>query len=84
MSFIADMVGSLKNNKRKRTSAFKKLENAGGIHGKLHFDKKATPKQLKDIKEKLQKENSRNLIRKTIILSILLSIIIYAIGFVKF
>lgn len=84
MSFIADMVGSLKNNKRKRTSTFKKLENAGGIHGKLHFDKKASKKQLQEIREKLQEENKQRVIKNIIIFTTLLSILIYFVAIHKY
>ncbi|MCH3881047.1 MULTISPECIES: hypothetical protein [Tenacibaculum] len=77
MSFIAAMVSSLKSNKRERTSAFKKLENAGGLSGKLHFDKKASKKQLNVIKEKLQEENKKTLIKNSIIFTVLVCVFIY-------
>lgn len=86
MSSIAAMVMSIKNNKRARQSAFKKLDKNGSYSTKtkLFFQKNAYKKQLRDIKEKLRKENKKALIRKTAIILILLIILIYCIGFAKF
>jgi hypothetical protein len=86
MSSIAAMVMSIKNNKRARKSAFKKLDKNGSYSTKtkLSFHKNASKKQLRDIKEKLRKENKKVLIRKTAIILILLIILIYCIGFAKF
>jgi|TARA_B110000090_G_C13058182_1_gene322273 hypothetical protein len=83
MSSIAAMVMSIKNNKRARQSAFKKLDKNGSYSTKtkLFFHKNASKKQLRDIKEKLRKENKKALIRKT---AIILIILIYCIGFAKF
>ena len=83
MSSIAAMVMSIKNNKRARQSAFKKLDKNGSYSTKtkLFFQKNASKKQLRDIKEKLRKENKKALIRKT---AIILIILIYCIGFAKF
>ena len=55
---VSAMISSLKNNKRSRVSTFDKLkryENAKYKKGKI--EKKATPQQLKEIRERLQKEN---------------------------
>jgi len=86
VSSIAAMVMSIKNNKRARQSAFKKLDKNGrySTKTKLFFQKNASKKQLRDIKEKLRKENKKALIRKTAIILILLIILIYCIGFAKF
>ena len=86
MSSIAAMVMSIKNNKRARQSAFKKLDKNGSYSTKtkLFFHKNASKKQLRDIKEKLRKENKKALIRKTAIILILLIILIDCIGFAKF
>ena len=74
MSSIAAMVMSIKNNKRARQSAFKKLDKNGSYSTKtkLFFQKNASKKQLRDIKEKLRKENKKALIRKTAIILIIL------------
>lgn len=86
MSSIAAMVMSIKNNKRARKSAFKKLDKNGSYSTKtkLFFHRNASKKQLRDIKEKLQKENKRVLVKKTTAILILLIIVIYCIGFAKF
>ena len=64
----------------------KKLDKNGSYSTKtkLFFQKNASKKQLRDIKEKLRKENKKALIRKTAIILILLIILIYCIGFAKF
>lgn len=85
MSSISGMITSLKNNKRTRVSAFDKIKNfKEGKNIKVSFNSKATPQQLRRIKEKLQNENKKKFRKNIIILSIALIIIIYAIGFVKF
>ena len=86
MSSIAAMVMSIKNNKRARQSALKKLDKNGSYSTKikLFFHRNASKKQLRDIKEKLRKENKKVLIRKTAIILFLLIIVIYCIGFAKF
>ena len=85
MSFASGMILSLKNNKRTRKSAFKKLENyKNGNYNDLQINKKATSKQLHQIREKIQKENREKLIKKVLAFVILVSVFIYVIGFVKF
>lgn len=85
MGSIAAMVTSLKNNKRTRVSTFKKMKDfKEGKNIQVSFDKIATPHQLKKIREKLQKENRKNLKRNSIILIFIMIISIYVIGFVKF
>jgi len=85
MSSIAAMITSLKNNKRDRVSTFDKIKNfKKGKVKKLHFTKKSSSKQLKEIRIKLQKENKEKFIKNIIIISIFLGIIIYFIGFYKF
>jgi hypothetical protein len=85
MSSIAAMVTSLKNNKRKRVSTFKKMKDfKEGKNIQVSFDKSATPHQLKNIREKLQKENKQILKRNIIILIFIMILLIYMIGFVKF
>jgi uncharacterized membrane protein len=85
MGSIAAMVTSLKNNKRERVSAFKKMKDfKEGKNIQVFFDKSATPHQLKNIREKLQKENNQILKRNIIILIFIMIVLIYIIGFVKF
>ena len=81
----AAMIASLKANKRKRVSTFDKIKDfKEGKEIKVHFKNKATPKQLKEIREKIQEENKKALTKKVVLISVLLIIIIYVIGFVKF
>ena len=87
MSFggaVSAMITSINNNKRNRISVFDKTKNTGGISGKLHFKKKASAKQLKDIREKLQTENRIKLIRKAVFFIILTCIFIYFFSFHKY
>jgi len=88
MSFggsVASMITSLKNNKRSRVSTFKKLKRYESIPYKEGvFDKKATPEQLKAIREKLQKENRRSYIIQ-IVFIVLFFILLYSLfNVVKF
>lgn len=79
------MVTTLKNNKRTRVSTFKKMKDfKEGKNIQVSFDKKATPDQLKNIREKIQRENSKKLKRNVIIFATLIAVLIYVIGFVKF
>ena len=81
----AAMIASLKANKRKRVSTFDKIKDfKEGEEIKVHFKNKATPKQLKEIRERIQEENKKALTKKVVLISIFLIIIIYVIGFVKF
>ncbi|APZ46194.1 hypothetical protein BW723_07735 [Polaribacter reichenbachii] len=81
----AAMITSLKNNKRTRVSTFQKMKDfKEGKNIQVSFDKKATPQQLKRIREKLQSENKKKLIRILLISGSILIIVIYLIGFVKF
>ncbi|MFY9242578.1 MAG: hypothetical protein WAO74_06085 [Polaribacter sp.] len=85
MGSISGMIISLKNNKRTRVSTFEKMKNfKEGKNIQVSFDKKATKYQLKDIKEKLQKENTERFTKILIIISVIILILIYVIGFVKF
>ena len=78
MSFggaVGAMITSLKNNKRDRKSALKRLKDnpaAYGEEGKLHFENTATPEQLKKI-----------MIRNVSIIVVILLLLIYFIGFAK-
>jgi hypothetical protein len=86
MSSIAAMITSIKNNKRTRKSAFKKLVKNGSYSTKtkLFFHRNASKIQLRKIKETLRKENKRVLVRKIATILILLIMMIYCIGFAKF
>ena len=86
MSFggaVSAMVTSLKNNKRDRKSALKKLKENGEYSQKteLHFDKLASPSQLREIRERIQKENKTRARKKIIVLIVICIILIYFVGF---
>lgn len=73
MSFggsVLAMMTSLKNNKRTRPSAFKKLKDfENGSYKKGTIDKKASLKLLKEIREKTIRENYIRRIKNIIVLS---------------
>ena len=85
MSFTAHMIASLKHNKRERVSAFKKIKNLKkGKNSSVFFTKKATPSQLKKIRERILLENKKKRQQSLFIFITILVIFIYVIGFVKF
>lgn len=87
MSFgggVGAMITSLKNNKRERPSAFKNLKNCNGTNRKLKFNKTSSKQQLQKIKEKLQKEQKKLILRNLILLSVFIIILIYFVGFYKY
>ena len=82
---VSAMKTTLKNNKRGRKSAFKKLKDNPTEHepGKLHFENKATQAELEKIREKVKRENKRIMIRNVTIIAVIMIILIYFIGFAK-
>lgn len=57
---VSGMLTSLKNNKRPRKSALKKYkQHKFEEKGNLHFNKKASQKQLLEIRQKIQNENRK-------------------------
>ncbi len=81
----AAMIATLKNNKRAKSTTFKDMKNYQKItYSQLHFSKKATPKQLQEIRERLQSKNRKSLIIKLSIVIVSLIVLIYFIGFYKF
>ena len=88
MSFggaVSAMITSLKNNKRTRRSTFNTLKTYGKVtHTKVEFEKKASPELLKEIREKLQKENRKNFIF-TLTLTIVFTVVLFFLfNYVKF
>jgi len=80
---VSAMQTSLKNNKRSRVSAFKKMERYKDVKFKEGtIDKKASPALLKQIRENIRKENKKNsriaIITISSILIILLILFSYA------
>ena len=85
MSSIAGMIASIKMNKRNRVSTFNKLKDfKDGYNTELHFKKKSTPSQLKRIREKIQKENKQRLIKRIVLISSFVILLIYFVGFYKY
>ncbi|WP_075342395.1 hypothetical protein [Tenacibaculum agarivorans] len=85
---VSAMITSLKNNKRSRKSAIKKLKERGylghKISNQLHFTKEATPKQLEQIRNRIRKENQKKLLVHLSVIVTFSLIALLAIGFVKF
>ena len=80
---VSAMITSLKNNKRSRVSTFKKLKEYENIkYKKGDIGKKATPHQLKEIRERLQKENKQ--IRKKRISILAIFALVLVISFILF
>ena len=69
MSSAAAMIISIKNNKRARKSAFKKLVKNGSYSTKtkLFFHRNASKIQLRKIKEKLRKKIKEYLLEKLLL-----------------
>ena len=88
MSFggsVAAMIASLKANKRSRVSTFDKIKNyKKSKKSKLHFDKKASPFELKKIKEKLIEENEITFKRKVAILILLITVILIGLNYMGY
>ncbi len=90
MSFggaVSAMVTALKNNKRDRKSALKKLKDSGVEYSgktELHFENQASPAELEKIRQRVKEENRKIVIRNMIIMVVLMAIAIFFIGFVKF
>jgi radical SAM superfamily enzyme YgiQ (UPF0313 family) len=81
MSFgvVQTMITSLKNNKN-QLSKYDRFKNAKGHYGnnKTEFNfPKATPEELKLIKEKIQRENKQLRRKQYIIVSVLFCIILF-------
>ncbi|CAM1352556.1 MULTISPECIES: hypothetical protein [Tenacibaculum] len=81
MSFggaVSAMITSLKNNKRKRVSAFDKLERFQKENSdKLYFDRCANKKELDKIRLQTLKKNKTQYIKNSIGILIIFSILIY-------
>ena len=77
--FIDHMIASLKTNKRARISTFDKIKNfKKSKESKLIFPKKASKRDLKEVRKKIKNQNNINFFRKVALIVITL-IIIYII-----
>ncbi len=81
MSFggaVSAMITSLKNNKRKRVSAFDKLERFQKENSdRLYLNKSASKKELEKIRLQTLRKNRNLFINNSIALFIIFSILIY-------
>ncbi|WP_299011055.1 hypothetical protein [uncultured Tenacibaculum sp.] len=78
---VSAMITSLKNNKRKRVSAFEKLERFQKENDDtLHFKKSASKKQLEEIRIKTKRENQIVWIKNLVFLVVIFSILFYLIN----
>ncbi|MDE0534734.1 hypothetical protein [Tenacibaculum sp. L6] len=78
---VSAMITSLKNNKRKRVSAFEKLERFQKENNDtLHFKKSASKKQLEEIRIKTKRENQIVWIKNLVFLVVIFSILFYLIN----
>jgi hypothetical protein len=88
MSFggsVAAMIASLKANKRSRVSTFDKIKNhKKSKKSELHFDKKASSLELKNIKEKLIKDNENAFKRKVALLILLITAILIGLNYMGY
>ena len=88
MSFggsVSAMVTSLKNNKRPRVSTFKKMEGYKDVkYKKGTINKKASPHQLREIRERLQKQNKKDSLIGIISISSIIILLYILFNFVKF
>ncbi|PWG06171.1 hypothetical protein [Polaribacter aquimarinus] len=76
--FVAHMIASLKSNKRNRVSTFDKIKDfKKSKKSELYFKKKASPLELKKIKEKILQENERNFRRKIFILIVSIIVLLF-------
>ena len=84
MSFggaVSAMITSLKNNKRKRVSAFDKLERFQKENSdKLYFEESASKEELEEIRHKTKRRNQRELIKNIAVLFILFIILFFLIS----
>ncbi len=76
---------TLNRNKHKTSKTFKKIKGTRKVnYSEVYFDKKATPHQLKKIRERMQIENRKRFIQKLVVILISLAMIIYIVIFAKF
>lgn len=87
MSFggsVSAMIASLKANKRSRVSTFDKIKNyKKSKKSELHFDNKASPFELKKIKEKILRENEIAFKSKVAILILLITAILIGLNYIE-
>lgn len=83
---VRSMLSTLKNNKRDRPSAYDKLKENGLTYTtktELHFDRKMTSAQLKELGERVKKERQMAMIRRVCFFIAAMALAIIIIGLVK-
>lgn len=83
-SHASAMIGSIRNNLRRNKAHYFKSSKDKTKYKKGTIDKKATPQQLKEIREKLQKENRKRLIITILYFVISFTVIIILVNVIKF
>ncbi|CAL2088339.1 conserved hypothetical protein [Tenacibaculum sp. 190524A05c] len=79
------MMTILKNNKRNRINVLKKIgKYSKSSSSKLVLNKTITKENLLKIKDKIQKQNRKNLAYQLTFVSVFSLSVLFAIGFVKF
>lgn len=79
--FIAHMIASLKTNKRSRVSTFDKIKDfKKSKKSQLVFPNKATPRELKKLRNKMQQQNDVQFFKKVGIIIILIITLLYIIS----
>ncbi len=83
--FVAHIFDTIRGDKRSRASTYEKIKNfKKGTNFQVQFKRKATNSQLIRIREKIQQENKKAFQKNIILITILILLLIYVIGFVKF
>ena len=81
---VSAMIASMKTNKRSRISTFDKIKHLKKTnHIAVHFKNEATPKELKILKAKIQRNHKKKALKSVVILLVIIALLIYAIGFVE-
>ncbi len=73
----SSMISSLKNNLRRKEIGHFQSVHKSSKYKKGEIVKKATPHQLKEIREKLQKENKKEFIITTTVIIVLIIIFLF-------
>ncbi|WP_299129293.1 hypothetical protein [uncultured Winogradskyella sp.] len=74
------MITTLKNNEKMRSNRkkFKKTLGGYGKTGKVEYDfPKATPKQLRELRQRLKKENKMMWLKVTVVSMLVISFLIW-------
>lgn len=78
---VSAMIASLKANKRSRVSTFDKIKDfKKTTKSELFFQKKATKKDLKKVREKIKQQNKIRFYKNIIVIIIFLMFAIYLIS----